>query len=307
MGRSEQRANRLSPFRTPPLAERVAELRRLARSRRWEGLDSDHVADLFTDDWLGAGPLQLDETLTLDELGGAVLLHNVRGLLQATRESGVVPEAPAGSGSGMRTKLHSSFEPLGFIREVRTGFDSVLGPVVDPLHWTQALAEVAGLVVRTPGGFALTLEGERLLAPEGAGELYARLFRAFFRTFDLAYTDRFPGLPEIQNLVPYWLWVMAGARGAAFLSADFYVHIFTPEPGPLDEAAAPARLRHLIQTRVLDALADFGLLEPKPGDDEREELGDVGFRPTRLFGRFLRFQLPPTEPALRRGHISLLR
>jgi hypothetical protein len=307
MWRSEQRTNRLSPFRAPPLADRIAELRRLARSRRWEGLDSDHVADLLTDDWLGAGPLRLDETLTLDELAGAVLLHNVRGLLLATRERGVVPEAPTGSGSRMPTEQHSSFEPLGFMREVRTGFDSVLGPVVDPLHWTQALAEVAGLVVRTPGGFALTLEGERLAASGQAGELYARLFRTFFRSFDLAYTDRFPGLAEIQDLVPYWLWVMAGARGAAFLSADFYVHIFTPEPGRLDEAAAPARLRYLIQARVLDALADFGLLEPKLGDDEREELGDVGFRPTPLFGRFLRFELPPPVPGLQRGHLSLLR
>ncbi len=92
---------------------------------------------------------------------------------------------------------------------------------------------------------------------------------------------------------PHWLWSMTGPLGAAFASADYYIYNLTPEHQSLDDAAAPARLRHLIQKRVLDALADFGLLEPKPGDDERQELGDARFRPTPLFKRFLRFEIPP--------------
>jgi hypothetical protein len=165
--------------------------------------------------------------------------------------------------------------------------------MVAPLHWTEALARVAG--------------EEAPLTPGNPGALYARLFRTFFRAFNLAYTDGFPELPEIQGLVPYWLWVMTGPLGAGFVSADVYVQVFTPEPQRLDQAAAPARLRHLIQKRVLDVLADFGLLEVRAGDDEREELGDVRFRQTALFKRFLRFDLPPAGPVPRRGHLTLLR
>lgn len=272
MERHGQYDQNRSPLRTPPLAERAAALRQFATRHPWDHLDSASAAALLTDDWSGAGPLHLDETLTLDDLGAATMLHNVRAVLQAAHESSVVPE---------------------FSGVVRTGFATTLGPVVDPVHWTETLAKVA--------------EGEHLLAPGSAGKLYARLFRTYFRTFNIAYTDRFPELPEIQDLVPYWLWVMTGPIGAGFVPADLYVQVFTPEPRRLDDAAAPARLRYLIQKRVLDALADFGLLEPKPGDDEAEELGDVGFRPTPLFKRFLHFDLPPPGPALRRSHPSLLR
>lgn len=264
MERQGLRDTNRSPLRTPPLAQRVAELRHLAELQPWDGLDSGSVAALLTDEWSGAGPLHLDETLALDDLGAPTMLHNVRAVLQAAPERGIVPE---------------------FNRVVRTGFATALGPVVDPLHWTGALAKVAG----------------------NAGQLYAHLFRTYFRTFNLAYTDRFPELPEIQDLVPYWLWVMTGPMGAGFAPADMYVQLFTPEPRRLDDAAAPARLRYLIQKRVLDALADFGLLEPKPGDDETEELGDVGFRPTSLFKRFLHFDLPPAGSVPRRGHLNLLR
>ncbi len=100
---------------------------------------------------------------------------------------------------------------------------------------------------------------------------------------------------------------MTGPLGAAFASADYYVYNLTPEHQSLDDAAAPARLRHLVQKRVLDALADFGLLEVRAGDDEREELGDVRFRATPLFKRLLRFDLPPAGPVPRRGHLNLLR
>jgi hypothetical protein len=286
-----------SPFRTPPLAERVSDLRRLAAQHQWEGLDSDSVAALLTDDWSGAGPLHLDATLTLDELGPAIMLDNVRAVLQALGDSGAPPGVPPGPGSGLRLDRGVRVEPRGFSRAVRTGFTSIAGPVVDRLHWTETLAHVAGL---SPP----SAEGDVLLSPGKAGELFARIFRTFFRTFNLAYTDRFPELPEVQDLVPYWLWVMAGPIGAGFVSADYYMQVCTPEPQRLDAAAAPARLRHLIQKRVLDALADFGLLDVR---DEREELGDVRFRPTALFKRFLRFDLAPAGPVRQRSHLNLLR
>ena len=113
---------RRSPFRTPPLAERVTELRRFAHGHVWNRLGNDQVARLLTDDWSGAGPLRLDETLSPEDLTGVRMLANARALLGGARE---MPAEP------------------------RTGFRFARGPLVDPLHWTAGLVEAAGCSARS--------------------------------------------------------------------------------------------------------------------------------------------------------------
>jgi hypothetical protein len=75
------------------------------------------------------------------------------------------------------------------------------------------------------------------------------------------------------------------------LNADFFGHILMPDAFARDEAAKPARLRQLVQKRVFDPLADFGLVVFRPaGAGEHEpEIGDEGFKVTPLLGRFLKF------------------
>ena len=187
------------PVRIPSLAQRAPALRRWAIARSWEFLGGDQVAALLTDDWMGAGPLRLEE---------------------------------------------------------RAG-----------------------------------------------GPAYVERFRTFFRVSDLAYMDRFPAVPEIQDLVPYWLWLLSQpAHRDAYLSADYFVQVFTPEPLDLDRAAAPARLRGLVQRRVFESLADFGLVEFRPEDEGEREIGDQRFRLTPLFNRFVSFAPAlPVVPASRGG------
>lgn len=295
-----------SPIRLPPFADRVAQLGELAMEHTWDGA-TDHVAALLCDDWLGSGPLQLNADLTVRELrdAGAVMLTNARAVLWAARALGRIPPVPTGS-QGMRLELllenaQPPFRPRGFTARVRAGVKSAeIGPHVAPLHWTLGLLVAAGLLRDHGDGFTITDEGKRLLARGRGGELYVHLFRTMFRRFDLAYLDLWPPVPLVQDLVPHWLWILAGASGLAYVPADLFVQVVIPRPlvGPLEKQAEPARLRHVIQTRVLDVLADFGLLAPKPGDDEAEELGDVGFRVTPLFRRFLRFGIPPSGRVL---------
>ena len=191
------------PVRIPSLAQRAPALRRWAMARHWEFLDGAQVAELLTDDWMGAGPLRLEEQLSSE---------------------------------------------------------------------------------------------------------YAHRFRTFFRVLDLAYLDRFPAVPEIQDLVPYWLWLLSQpAHRDAYLSADYFVQVFTPDPLDLDRAAAPARLRGLVQRRVFESLADFGLVEFRREDEGEREIGDQRFRLTPLFNRFVSFapELPVVPP--RRGGLRLVR
>ena len=292
-----------TPVRRPPLAERAAELRRLAKNGHWNDLGRDQVAALLIDDWSGAGPLRFTDTLTLRELRGSVMLRNVRALLRLAGRRGSIPEVVA---SPAPFRLEQTAPLPGFCRRVRTGLRLASGPLVDPLYWTEGLMVAAGLIGPVPGGFTLRPLGSELLAPRHAGRLYAHLFRTYFRVFDIAYIDPFPSMPVIQDLVPYWLAILMDHVPAA-LRADYFVQVFTPDPVRLDAAAAPARLRALVQTRVFDALADFGLMEVVAGDDRQVELGDVRFRATPLFARFLRLELPPSESRLWRRHLSLLR
>jgi hypothetical protein len=98
-----------------------------------------------------------------------------------------------------------------------------------------------------------------------------------FRRYELAYLDLWPPVPLVQDLVPHWLWMLTGPCGQGYVPADLFVQVVIPRPlvDQLEKQAEPARLRHVIQTRVLDVLADFGLLAPKPGDDETEGRDDV--------------------------------
>lgn len=301
----------MTPTRSPWRAPRgEAELWRLARSHQWDGISAQDVAALLVDDWSGSGPIHLEETLPLAELeaAGAVLLANARALLRAAAAE--APEVRPLAIPEFRLELDPLIEIPGFYAAVRAGLTDPFGTKhVEPQHWMTQLLQVAGLLERVTEGFAPTDEGLDLLAEAQAGRLYAHLFRTFFRRFNLACLDRFPEPAQLQDLVPHWLWVLTGPLGTGFVSADVYGQVVIPRPlsTSLDERAAPARLRHLIQTRVLDPLADLGLLEPKPGDDETQELGDVGFRPTVLFRRFVRVDIPYPEHRVAQPKLRLLR
>ena len=185
-----------SAFRAPR-DERA--LRQRALSHQWDHISAQDVAALLVDDWSGAGPIHLDETLSMAQLeaAGAVLLTNARALLRAA------------AAAEFRLDLERPVEVPGFSGAVRAGFTSRFGKEVDPLHWMTALLEVAGLLERTGAGFTPTGEGLDLLADTQAGRLYVRLVRTFFRRFNLACLDRRPELAELQDLVPHWLWVLS--------------------------------------------------------------------------------------------------
>lgn len=285
---------------TPPLDQRRAELTRLGQALAWNGLSPDAITALLTDDWSDAGPVHLDATVPLAALEGtAVMLTNARAMLRATRALGVAPPVPPPVQSGTRPERHQVFRVPGFVVPMRAGFKSLRRePLVDPRHWMQALLEIAGLLVEEVEGYALSERGAELLAAPRAGELYALLLHIFFRRFNLAYLDLFAEVPGLQDLVAHWLWHLTGPMGTGFTTADEYLRAGIPGPlmDQLQREAVPVRLRHLFQARVQDALADFGLLEVKPGSDEADELGDVRFRPTALLRRVVRIDITPPEP-----------
>jgi len=286
-----------TPIRVVPLGDRVPTLRRWALGLRWPLLTASDVADLLTDDWLGAGPVQLNESLPHAAVSGTRMLANAQAVLAAA-EAGrgliLTPRAPLGQPATVPR----------FTRGVRTGFRALSElPLVEPLAWTEGLLQAAGLLVLESGLLVATPEASVLVAPEAAPRLFARLFRAFFRVFNLAYLDPFPAVAAIQDLVPYWLWVLGHPPHAgAPHCADTLVWVFTPDPVQLDAAAAPARLRALIQKRVFDPLADFGLVEFRSYADSElpPELGDERFGLTPLWGQFVRFapSFPVPKPLL---------
>ncbi len=298
-----------SAHRPPGLDRRVRPLCRLARNR-WGRRPPHDVPSLLTDDWSGGAPLGLNTGLTLAELEAAVLLHNVRCLLSAAKTEGVLPEAPAQLTPDIRLELERPWRPPGFSEDVRAGHNNpYLRRSVEPLHWTQRLAETAGLFDRAPNGFTISAEGVRLAPRARAGELYVLLFRSCFRRFNLACLDHWPDVPELQDLVPLVLWTLTGREGQAWLEASYWEYGNLPPAvrERIEKAGRGVRFRCLMEARVLGPLADFGLLEPQPSSPERLPFGETPFRRTPLLRRFISFNVPEWEPEIDKRDLRLLR
>ena len=141
-------------------------------------------------------------------------------------------------------------------------------------------------------GVRVTRLGGDLLAPDRAGELYALLFRTFFRRMELSSLDGASEHPELQPTLACSLHSLRSqARGwkrATQLSETAWLESAKDPPTASDMTYGD--LRYIaFQHRLLDPLVQFGLLEARQRAGDR--LGDrIEYRCTPLYDRFLRFQ-----------------
>ncbi|HVH66995.1 MAG TPA: hypothetical protein VM716_03935 [Gemmatimonadales bacterium] len=266
------------------------------------GLSPRHMFALLDGDWDRSGPLRLNPDLRPSEVERSVLVVNARRLLEALADA-----------RGVRVTGRGNL-PRGFVAELvrRLSWASEPweGPVqreqeVWPLHVTRVVLELAGLVARRGGRARVTRRGAALASADRAGELYVTLFRAYFRTFNLAYLDRLPAESDEQHLLPFALWSLSRLesswRGAAKLAERLmpvdYVRRARAREDDLIEPLYP------VIRRVIEPLADFGLLERRlPPGDGHAVPRVAEFRPADLVARFLSFDFgdlgapPPPEP-----------
>ncbi len=257
------------------------------------GLSPMQVARLLDGDWASAGAPRVVTELQGSELAGARFLQVARLLLQLARDEGPLPVTV--SGNLTRRTLASLLDRIPGM-DVRDPVGRRSGVVnerdIHLVHLPRIVLGLAALLVRRKG-FHITRRGRALLADPRAGELFAALFRTFFRSLNLAYLDHGPPQPSFQHTIAFSIF-QVGRHAGDWMSAERLA-----ERGVLRGVLEPTELRlpdsarWLFSTRLLYPLRDFGLLEHRLVGDGPEWERTSEFRKMPLFDRFLRFELDP--------------
>ena len=263
----------------------------------FDGLSPSQVSRLIYEGWESQQPpVVLNRELSLNEVGKAEILTNARVFLSALLESKGTKATSAGNLNRkfVRQMVETMSWPSGFVEDLKSFSKTWNEEDVFLLHILRVTLALGGLVRKYKGSFRITKKGERLTQEGAAGELYATLFHAFFRKFNLGYLDRLPECPGVQQTIAYTLF-MVGRHATNWVSPQKLAgKLFLPavsaqiplSPYDIDDEAL------ISETRILRPLVRLGLIECQHSKDRalfRLPLGRV--RKTALFDTFLHFDL----------------
>lgn len=284
------------------LDEVNAELAKLneAHNRRpreeFQGLSPEQVNRLIYSEWESpeAG-MRCREDLTLEEANRSEIFHNARVFLKALLEEGRAKSTTTGNLSRkfVTAMVDAMRWPEGFTEELWL-YNKVLNEQdVVPLNVLRIVLEAAGFIRKQKGHFQVTKKGASLLDDEKAGALYVGLFRTFFTRYNLAYGDRIPEYPEVQQTVRYSLYVLGSAAREWRSLEELAPIAFLPKvaeelhPGVYTDTA-----QLLLEMRLVRPLERFGLVECTRETRKHFTFASIErIRTTPLYQKFLHFTL----------------
>ncbi|MGH7673421.1 MAG: hypothetical protein ACREMC_11040 [Gemmatimonadales bacterium] len=315
-----RRALRTLPFKTMEeanafFAQRVAAYNAQPQTDL-SGLSPIQMRELLAGDWESRGPLRLNADLAPAELDASIFLVNARRFVEALLEAGAVRLTEKGylPHAFVAVLLDRFRWPGPYLEEVRAVCRVINEADVRPLHITRVVLEIARLVRRRSGAIRVTREGRRLVAEEHVGELFALLFRTYFRGFNLSYVDSLDDASDIQYVVPYALWVVSqlddrwwppDALAKRVLPPGVHRAVAQERP---DWQGVPLTATYLAMRRLLDPFADFGVLEARPQAVEPPQVSAWNeFRKGSLCDRLLRFEFGADPPKARGLNLRVVR
>jgi hypothetical protein len=246
---------------------------------------------LLQADWRGDGPIRLNESLSLPDLSGCLVLDHARlVMLEMAAGKGVKLTATGNFSRKFVERMVGEFRWPGYEPEEVWWYNKVLNePDFTPLHFLRALIDVAGLGRKYKGTFRLTRLGRSLLAPESAGELNAVLFDATWHRYNIAYLDGLPATDDFQPQIGLTLFMIG--KFAQIPRSE--KQLLTASTLPIDrpESEYPSLPEAMFASRVLRYLEWFGLLERMPMAANDEMIQRYLYRKTPLFDRFLSFDV----------------
>jgi hypothetical protein len=259
------------------------------------GLSPESMGRLVDADWNDdAGPIGLDETLSLVDLAASRTLDDARLVLTMLGERGTVKATPKGNLPRVFVaEFHERMRPRPTTRDEWLPGSARNEDDLFALRLARALLELTGLVKRRHGVISRTRRGEQWSASDRAGVLYAAIFRTHFRKLDLAFLDGASSAPLLQHTVATTLYLLRAAGREWKSPAELLPLVVLP--GVL--AALPTHPLFdqgalMLGTRVLRPLEGFGLLEAREFPRAPEEIAArIEFRTTPLYDRFLRFDV----------------
>jgi hypothetical protein len=261
------------------------------------GLSPDQVFRLIHADWGAPGsPIQFNEELPLDLLNGSQYFRNSRTLLLAVHKAGGVKATATGNLS--RSTVSDLMDTIGDqeAREMARHVNKIINETdYYPIHLARVFCELAGLLKRSKGKFAVPKKQNDLLKEEQSGRLYRTLFVAFFRKFNLAYLAHWaPEVPSIQSCAAFTLCRLGIAAREWRVPADLYPDLFLPAVRAEVEGALSGRAywkaENVADRMIIRPLIEWNLLQARM---EKKKHGQepVAVRTSPLYDAFLRFRL----------------
>jgi hypothetical protein len=250
------------------------------------------VRRLMSSDWEDPdGAVQLRRDLPLDDVAHVAFLERARALLHFVIERGPLDATQAGY---IRPAIvNDLIDHLGLtdrFATMRASSKRITEQDVWPLHIARVICELAGLLHCGSRRYDITPEGRRLADSARAGELYALLFRTWFREFNTDYVSdlQWPGLQEQVAFTLYRLPAAAADWRTATELLPTVVLPFTLTTAPTGVPEFPLAPVALASA-VLHPLVDFGLLETRSPEPRR--VGKSVYRATPLASKLIRFAL----------------
>lgn len=263
----------------------------------WRELTDRQMDHLLSSDWYDpADVVRLNDELTSDRVNEALVMNNVRILLEEARNG---LEATT-RGNLKRNVVDDFLEqmqwPTGYEKEIRKYNKVINEGDVWRLHRLRVLVEMAGLIEATGGAFELTREGRDALRSEMAGTLYSTLFHAQFQVMNLNYGTRFSELEDFQSTINYTLFRLSELDDRWYEEQQLLPHViwFPMYLEHFKEEEGKDRARGLYW-RLFEPLRLFGLLDLREVRSSEET--NRFLKKTDLYDDFLKFNLPAPEPA----------
>ncbi len=247
--------------------------------------------ELLDADWLSEGSIRLNETLSLSDLSGCLVLNHARLVMEhMAANHGVKLTTTGNFNRKFVEQMVRDFRWPGFEPDVVWRYSKVLNePDYVPVDFLHALIDLAGLGRKHKGTFRLSRLGRSLLAPEAAGELNAVLFDATCNRYNLAYLDRRPVKESFQPQIGLTLFLMSKVAETPRSPEELLAITTLPIDPP--QSDYPFRPEAIFRVRVLRYLEWFGLLE-KVRLAANDQVGQQHlYRKTSLFDRFLSFDV----------------
>ncbi|MCH7777638.1 MAG: hypothetical protein IH878_14040 [Gemmatimonadetes bacterium] len=247
--------------------------------------------ELLDADWLSEGPIRLNQSLSLNDLSGCLVLNHARLVMgHMAANTGVKLTTTGNFNRKFVEQMVRDFRWPGFEPEVVWRFNRVLNePDYVPVNFLHALINVAGLGRKHKGTFRLSRLGRSLLPPEAAGELNAVLFDATCNRYNLAYLDRRPIKESFQPQIGLTLFLMSKVAETPRSPEELLAITTLPIDPP--QSDFPFHPEAIFRVRVLGYLEWFGLLE-KVRIAANDQVGQQHlYRKTPLFDRFLSFDI----------------
>jgi hypothetical protein len=246
---------------------------------------------LLDADWLSEGPIRLNESLSLSDLSGSLVLNHARLVMEhMAADKGVKLTTTGNFSRKFVEQMVQDFRWPGFEPDIVWRLNKVLNEAdYAPLDFLHALIDLAGLGRKYKGTFRLSRLGRSLLAPEAAGELNAVLFDATCNRYNLAYLDGRSVKESFQPQIGLTLFLMSKVAETPRSPEDLLAITTLPFDPP--QSDYPFRPEAIFRVRVLIYLEWFGLLEKERVAANDQLIQEHLYRKTPLFDRFLSFDV----------------